>query len=410
MLGWASQSDICCFLDNHQYPSSHHSAEVLVGVGASKIFHAQEDFFASLSSFVHHANDYIFGHFNYEIKDEIAVGLTSSLPCFTGFPDHYLFIPEVVLQLENNMLKIGVLNEDAQIIYLQIASFAIEENQNEPIAITPRQTKAQYIEAVKQLQKHIHLGDCYVINYCQEFFGHAKADPISLYIRLANLSPNPFAAYYKVNCDHLICASPERFIKRQGNTIISQPIKGTAPRNPIDNAMDDEAKEALHQSIKDRSENVMVVDLVRNDLSKICTNGSVEVDELFGIYSYPNVHQMISTVKGKVEKDVPFGNIIQAMFPMGSMTGAPKHRVMELTEQYEHSKRGIYSGTVGYIAPNKDFDFNVVIRSIVYNANNQYISYHVGSAITTYSHPEDEYEECLLKGRKMADLLAGDKR
>ena len=408
MLGWANQSDICCFLDNHHYSSEHHSAEVLVGVGLRKIFHPQEDFFTSLSSFVHHANDYIFGHFNYEIKDKTAAGLTSSLPGFTSFPDHYLFIPEVVLQLENNVLKIGVLNKDAQIIYLQIISFVIVENEIEPISITPRQTKAQYIDAVTKLQKHIQLGDCYVINYCQEFFGYAKADTISLYTRLAKLSPNPFAAYYKVKNQHLLCASPERFIKRQGDVLISQPIKGTASRITTDNAMDDEAKEALHQSIKDRSENVMVVDLVRNDLSKICTRGSVEVDELFGVFSYPNVHQMISTVKGQVEKDIPFGSIIKAMFPMGSMTGAPKHRVMELTEHYEHSKRGIYSGTVGYITPNKDFDFNVVIRSIVYNAITNYISYHVGSAITTYSHPEDEYEECMLKGRKMADLLAGN--
>ena len=157
------------------------------------------------------------------------------------------------------------------------------------------------------------------------------------------------------------------------------------------------SKEELFHSDKDRSENVMVVDLVRNDLSKVCEEGTVKVDELYGIYSFPQVHQMISTVSGELKKNISFTEIIKATFPMGSMTGAPKKRVMELIEQYEKTKRGIFSGCLGYISPNGDFDFNVVIRSIMYNASSNYLSFQAGSAITFYSDPEKEWEECLLK-------------
>lgn len=149
----------------------------------------------------------------------------------------------------------------------------------------------------------------------------------------------------------------------------------------------------------------MVVDLVRNDLSKVCKEGSVKVSELFGIYSFPQVHQMISTIEGELDEKVPFSSILKACFPMGSMTGAPKKRVMELIEQYEKTKRGLYSGAVGYIDPNGDFDFNVVIRSILYNAVNQYLGYQVGGGITFYSDPEKEYEECLLKAAAIRKVL-----
>ncbi|MBL7747847.1 MAG: chorismate-binding protein, partial [Chitinophagaceae bacterium] len=161
----------------------------------------------------------------------------------------------------------------------------------------------------------------------------------------------------------------------------------------------------LFHSAKDRSENVMVVDLVRNDLAKICTEGTVKVDELYGIYSFPQVHQMISTVSGELKQGISFADIIKATFPMGSMTGAPKKRVMELIEQYEQTRRGIFSGAVGYIAPNGDFDFNVVIRSIMYNAATRYLSYQAGSGITFYSDPEMEWEECLMKAAAIRKVL-----
>ena len=408
MLDWVNRFNICCFLDNHAYNSSHHTVECLAGAGALKVFEPSVNFFDSLTTFVETANDYIFGHFNYELKDKAEPGLSSRHKDFTGFPECFLFIPEVVLMLEENVLHIGVFGQDAYIIYQDIISTEIAEKSNPPVEINARITKTQYLDAVTNLQQHIHLGDCYVINYCQEFFAYANVDPVVLYKQLMHRSPNPFAAYYKLADKYLLCASPERFIKKEGSSIISQPIKGTAPRNHKDKGLDNSSKEQLFKSLKERSENVMVVDLVRNDLGKFCKTGSVEVDELYGIYTFPNVHQMISTVCGQLPDNIGFGEILKSMFPMGSMTGAPKHRVMELTEQYEYSRRGIYSGTVGYISPNKDFDFNVVIRSIVYNAATSYLSYQVGSAITAYSNPLDEYEECLLKGSAIAGLLKGE--
>jgi para-aminobenzoate synthetase component 1 len=203
----------------------------------------------------------------------------------------------------------------------------------------------------------------------------------------------------------LLCASPERYLKKENQQLISQPIKGTWQRNHESDAGDASYKEALYNSKKDRAENVMVVDLVRNDLSKICEEGTVKVDELFGIYTFPQVHQMISTISGTMRNDLHWVDAIEATFPMGSMTGAPKKRVMELIDQYEKTKRGIYSGAVGYVKPNGDFDFNVVIRSLMYNEANHYLSYQVGGGITFYSDPELEYEECLLKAQGIKRLF-----
>ena len=194
------------------------------------------------------------------------------------------------------------------------------------------------------------------------------------------------------------------FIARRGKKIISQPIKGTIKRD-IEALEDETNRQQLYRSTKDRSENVMVVDLVRNDLSKICEDGSVEVEELFGIYTFPQLHQMISTVKGELKGKVDFADIVKATFPMGSMTGAPKRSVMQLIEKYEQTKRGIFSGAVGYIDPQGDFDFNVVIRSIMYNATFEHLSYQVGSGITFYSNAEEEFEECMLKAKAIEKVL-----
>jgi para-aminobenzoate synthetase component 1 len=257
------------------------------------------------------------------------------------------------------------------------------------------------------LKQHILRGDCYEINFCQEFFAtEATIQPATVYERLSRISPNPFSALYRVQDKWLICASPERFLKKSGDKILSQPIKGTSKRIPDDDKLDASSKESLYKSTKEKSENVMVVDLVRNDLSKICEEGTVGVEELFGIYSFPQVHQMISTISGTLKQQVSFADIIKATFPMGSMTGAPKRNVMKLIEQYEKTKRGIFSGAVGYISPEGDFDFNVVIRSLMYNAGSNYLSFQTGSGITFYSDPEKEYEECMLKAQAIQNVLA----
>ena len=406
MLNWANRFNICCFLDNHQYLSPFQSVECLVGVGAVNIFRSGTRVLAELNQFCEQHNDWLFGHLGYDLKNAIEP-LHSLHPDMIGFPDAFFFQPEIVLQLNDQECRISSLTKDPKSIFIEI--------QNSPYAmdhapwtipVQPRITKEEYIRIIQKLLQHIHRGDCYEINFCQEFYaGDVKADPLGLYRRLTAVSPNPFSSFYKLDDKYLLCASPERYLQRKGNRIISQPIKGTAKRDHINPEADQKLKLQLQWSEKDRSENVMIVDLVRNDLSRICKEGSVKVDELFGVYTFPQVHQMISTISGRLKDEIHFADMIKDTFPMGSMTGAPKRKVMELIERYEKTKRGIYSGAVGYISPEKDFDFNVVIRSILYNSSNKYLSYLVGGGIISQSDPEKEYEECLLKAEAMQKVL-----
>ena len=253
--------------------------------------------------------------------------------------------------------------------------------------------------------EHIHRGDIYEANFCMEFYAeNASVSPIEVYMKLNKISKPPFAAFLKNNDHYLLCASPERYLRKEGNKIISQPIKGTAKRFS-DTVLDENSKNELAINPKERSENVMIVDLVRNDLSHTATKGNVEVEELCKIYSFEQVHQMISTVVSNVESTTSPIEILQTTFPMGSMTGAPKISAMKIIEELEETKRALYSGAVGYFTPTNDFDFNVVIRSILYNAQNKYLSFSVGSAITSLSETELEYKECLLKAKAMFEVL-----
>lgn len=398
MLNWASRFNICCFMDNHHYQSAHHSYECLLAVGCKSTLNPTDSGKVSLNSFYEATEDWIFGHFNYEYGAEGGENYPAS-NIHSTFPVSFLFVPEIIIILRGNELEIGVTEDEHFSIYVQLISTGI------PFSITLPEihfnsvfSRAEYLETVEQLIRHINRGDCYEINFCQEFYAdQVVLDPYNLYSSLTAISPNPFSAFYRIYDDYLVCASPERFLQKKGSSVISQPIKGTSPRN-FTNGLDDEVnRNALLASEKDRIENVMVVDLVRNDLSKICEPGSVKVDELFGIYTFPQLYQMISTISGILKPGMFINDILTATFPMGSMTGAPKMKVMELIRIYEKSRRGIYSGSLGYITPQKDFDFNVVIRSILYNSKNQILSYQVGGGITTNSIPEMEYEECMAK-------------
>jgi para-aminobenzoate synthetase component 1 len=369
-------------------------------VQAGKAFDALRHFYAE------NKNEWLFGHFGYDLKNE-AERLSSDNFDGVGFPDLHFFVPEIVVQLGHSEVKIFTENE-AEIIYRQIvaASSEIKEQVKNSVVVKNRISWQDYIAIVEKLRQHILRGDCYEINFCQEFFAeNAVIDPFYIYHRLTTLSPNPFSAFYKLNSCYCLSASPERYLKKEGNKIISQPIKGTSKRN-LENATEDEsAKNYLTESEKEKSENVMVVDLVRNDLSKICKGGSVQVDELFGIYSFPQVHQMISTVSGELKEGKDWIDCVQATFPMGSMTGAPKKKVMELIEQYEQTKRGLFSGAIGYVKPGGDFDFNVVIRSIFYNEADKYLSFQTGGGITYNSDAKLEYNESLLKASAMMKVL-----
>ena len=405
MLLWANRFNICVLLDNHQYPSKHHQVECLLAAGVVNTFTPTSNALAELKSFQQNTNDWIFGHVSYDFKNSIEP-FNSIHPDPICFPELFFFQPEIVIQLFETKVEIAVLNRSAEDIYAAIIQLSPIPENHSSIHLLPRIPKNIYLETIHQLQQHILRGDCYEINFCQEFYSdEAVIDPLSTYQQLTKISPAPFACYYKLDDKYLLCASPERYIKKTGTTIISQPIKGTQRRDLFSEENDEALKLQLGNNVKEKSENVMIVDLVRNDLSKVCKEASVTVEELFGIYTFPQVHQMISTITGELKDGTDITDVLKASFPMGSMTGAPKKKVMELIEQYEQSKRGIYSGSVGYITPEKDFDFNVVIRSITYNQSNKYLSYHAGSAITYNSDPEKEYEECLLKAASMKKVF-----
>lgn len=404
MLDWASQAGIFCFLDNHQFPGGSPSFECLLAVGAKRKYSSSTGLaLAGLQQFINEKPAWLFGHLGYDLKNEIEA-LTSSHQDPIQFPVLHFFEPEILFRLAPTELIIDP-PEQAENIFRQVMEQKEIKKKKQDLTAFPLQqrlTREEYLHTVKILKEHIHRGDCYEINFCQEFFANpVTVDPCLLYQRFSQLSPSPFSAYYKLMDRFLICASPERFLKKVGHYIMSQPMKGTAPRYLQDPQNDRASRQALYQSVKERTENVIVVDLVRNDLSRICEEGSVRVEELFGIYSFLQVHQMISTVGGRLRADTNFTDIVRATFPMGSMTGAPKKRVMELIDQYERVSRGIYSGALGYITPDGDFDFNVVIRSMMYNATEKYFSFLAGSGITFYSHPEQEYEECLWKAQAM---------
>jgi para-aminobenzoate synthetase component I len=354
-------------------------------------------------------DDWIFGHLSYDLKNEIEI-LQSEHHDSIQFPDLFFFVPKVLVQLNDRHLTVGTYDKDHESIYKEIlaAQIGIQPPQPQHVNVKSKISKGKYIDIINQLKRHILRGDCYEINFCQEFFAEkVSIDPVRTYFSLSEASPNPYSAYYKLNDKFVLCASPERYLKKTRSSILTQPIKGTWQRDMGSKEKDEQNKYLLSESTKDKSENVMVVDLVRNDLSKVCAEGSVKVDELFGIYTFPQLFQMVSSIRGELIDGINISTIIKATFPMGSMTGAPKKKVMELIEQYEQTRRGIFSGAVGYITPQKDFDFNVVIRSILYNSSSRYLSFPTGSGITFYSDPITEYEECQLKALAIKKVLAG---
>jgi len=350
-----------------------------------------------------------FGFITYDYKNHIEK-LNSKHFDGIRFPVKHFFTPQILFKM--GKVEVEVVYDknlftasDIEKILSEINQISLPDSPLQAIKVAPRITKEAYLKNVKILKQHIQLGDIYEINFCQEYFAdEVTINPIDIYLALNKKSPTPFSCFVKHDDKYLMSATPERFIHKTGKKIISQPIKGTAKRGENEQE-DEQLKEELFNDVKERSENVMIVDLVRNDISKIANRGSVNVDELCGIYTFPQVHQMISTVSGEVKNSVSFDAMITATFPMGSMTGAPKIKAMELVEEYERTKRGLYAGTVGYINPAGDFDFNVVIRSLQYNKSDNYLSFIVGGAITALSAPEKEYDECLLKAKAMLQVL-----
>lgn len=411
VLQWAKQYDVICFLDNNDYPNyPHNGQEFLLAVGSEEELihhtHSSPNGFDKLKEWRAGRACWMFGMLGYDLKNEVE-DLQSSNFDGLGFPDLHFFRPSIVIECKEEAISIygeGLIEEE---VYKAIVEQAFESRvtiRNE-IAVQPRIPKEQYLKTIQRIREHIIRGDIYEMNFCQEFYAEDTViDPLQLFSELNAISQAPFSAYYQMRDRYLLCASPERFMKKEGNTLISQPIKGTIKRGDTP-GLDIHLKNTLQLSDKDRSENVMIVDLVRNDLGRSCKPGTVKVEELYGIYGFNQVWQMISTISGELKADIHWIDAIKNAFPMGSMTGAPKVRSMQLIESFEESRRGLYSGAVGYIRPNGDFDFNVVIRSILYNASQKYLSFQVGGAIVYDSIPEKEYEECLLKAKGMLAVL-----
>lgn len=344
----------------------------------------------------------MFGLLSYELKNEVEQ-LESANPDGLNFPELFFFVPQHLLIIKGDEVEVligGIAVMDA-IDQFNHESEIIKTNLN----IQNRISKEVYLKTVETLQQHIARGDIYEVNFCQEFFAeHAIIDPVEIYTQLCKLSPTPFAGFFKIKNQYILSASPERYLCKRGNRLISQPIKGTAKRN-ADPAADLRIKNELRLNAKEQAENVMIVDLVRNDLTKTAVSGSVKVEELFGIYGFPQVYQMISTISCELNPDIHFIDAIRHTFPMGSMTGAPKIKAMQLIETCEFSKRGAYSGAFGYISPEADFDFNVIIRSILYDVAKEYLSFQVGGAITYAADANAEYDECMLKASAIMQTL-----
>jgi len=402
-LRWAATFDAVCYLDSNDFKDPYSKFDTLIAIGIKdEITTTAGNAFGELAAFRNKHKGWITGYLSYDLKNEVE-NLTSSNSDHIQFPDLHFFAPLHLIIVRDDEAE--VISDEPEQVLKAIEEQEAQTGSIEPAALKQRFSKEQYLSAAANIKEHIARGDIYVTNFCQEFYAdEVNIDPVAVFLELNRTSPKPFAAFYKLNNNYALCASPERFMAKRGSTLISQPIKGTAPRG--DTFEEDEAiKLQLRNHAKEQQENVMIVDLVRNDLTKSAKPGTVKTQELFGIYSFMQVHQMISTVVCELREDVSPVEAVRNTFPMGSMTGAPKIRAMQLMEQYERSKRGLYSGAIGYFSPDDDFDFNVVIRSLLYNADARYLSFQAGSAITYHADAEQEYEECLLKASAVLEVL-----
>lgn len=400
------------WLDSNDHKDSYGSFDALLAVDAltaiaTDTLHAFDD----LSEYQKITQDWIFGYLSYDLKNDVEK-LSSGNEDGLHFPDLYFFRPKKIIQIKDSQAIFNYLNmvddeieEDFKAIGQMVRPNGDVEKSNKDIHIKMGIFKDEYFKCLDTMLAHIHRGDIYEANFCQEFYAeHTVIDVFETYNKLNAISRPPFATFLKLEDKYLLSASPERYLKKMGNKVISQPIKGTAKRS-LNTSEDAQLKRDLEQDQKERAENIMIVDLVRNDLSKSAKKGTVLVENLCKVHSFKQVHQMISTVSAEIDSSKNPVDLIKETFPMGSMTGAPKISAMKIIEALESFKRGLYSGAVGYFTPQGDFDFNVVIRSILYNSTKKYVSFSVGSAITAQAIPEKEYEECLLKAKAMREVL-----
>ncbi len=406
-LHWSKGFEVVCLFQSNEFQNQYSEIQSLLAIGANDELTANVGrAFSEIEEFKsRYPHQWIPGFLSYDLKNELE-DISTNHPNPLQFPDAYFFIPELLIKFSHDQVEIEC-EGSPEAIFEAIQSFKIPDNSNSYTGhLLARMSKEAYFHAFEQMISHIKRGDIYEANLCQEFYDDAAAlnNLEDLYERLNEISPTPFSCFFKWKNKYILSASPERFLAKRGSTVISQPIKGTAARGKTEEE-DEILRHNLANNPKEISENVMIVDLVRNDLTRTAIPGTVEVTEKLGVYTFKHVHQMISTISCQVDSRVKATDLIKNTFPAGSMTGAPKLSAMKLCDRYEHSRRGIYSGAIGYFGPNGDFDFNVVIRTLLYNADNQYLSFHTGSAITIDATAEHEYAECLTKASAILRAL-----
>lgn len=415
VLTYISQiSSIHCFLDSNQYPfDQKQQYEWLAACRPIRILQNDN---VSKTAFLHLQlkeflipGSWYFGVLGYDLKNSLET-LDSANFDPVEAPDLIFFEAAEVITLQNELITIYSPESPAE-VWEKIMHTCIaktDENKDLKVIPEPQISKEKYLSQIKKIKKHILDGDIYELNFCQSFSAHYdQIDTISLFETMSSKTKAPFAAYFQCNEFLMMSSSPERFLQKSGSQLISQPIKGTISKSN-DPQQDLVQKKELLESEKNRAENVMIVDLVRNDLSRSCKPGTVKVEELFGIYSFEKVHHLISTVTGELKDDVHWIDALLYCFPMGSMTGAPKVKSMELIDELESFKRGWYSGAIGYVSPSGDFDFSVIIRSLIFNTKKKQLSLAVGGAIVHDSEAEQEYEESLLKAKSLFELLKNE--
>ncbi|MFK8059405.1 MAG: anthranilate synthase component I family protein [Polaribacter sp.] len=414
LLSWSQQFETVIWLDSNNYKQQYSSFDAALAVDDfTSIKTDYYNAFEKLKEYQTITKDYIFGYITYDVKNDVEQ-LSSTNFDGLDFPDLYFFQPKKLILIKGDTIEfqyLKMVDDEIDADFKEIQTFKNLKSKipKNDIKIKLRIHKDEYHSKVTKVLEHIKRGDIYEANFCQEFYAeNSVINPLEVYKHLNKISEPPFASFLKMDDKFALCASPERYLKKEGTKIISQPIKGTAKRL-VSEFDDQKLANDLMRDEKERAENVMIVDLVRNDLSKTAKIGSVKVEELCKVYSFKQVHQLISTVVSEVAENVHPIDVLQSTFPMGSMTGAPKVSAMKIIEKLEETKRGLYSGTIGYFTPENNFDFNVIIRSILYNEEKKYISYSVGGAITAKSIPEKEYEECLLKAKAMKYVLLNSK-
>jgi len=390
-------------LNSNQYDDKYGKYELLAAFGSHRQVQASKGSFEALKKFRSEKKSWLFGHFCYELKDQ-SENLHSAHPAHFDFRPLSFFEPKHLLVWKRGETTghwfSHAPEELKRLLEGEVEAIAPHFRS---LPLKPLLSKEEYLQKVRELKKEIKYGNIYELNFCQWFQAASKIDPEAYFAALNEKSPMPFSAFYRQHDDYLLCASPERFMCKRDRKLICQPIKGTAKRS-MDPEMDRQIAQELRADLKEQTENVMIVDLMRNDLSRTASRGSVKVEELFGVYTFPQVHQLISTVTSTLDEEQDPVDAIRLAFPMGSMTGAPKIKAMQLIESLETDRRELYSGAVGYFDPDGDFDFNVVIRSLIYSAKKEFASLTVGGAITDLAEAAQEYEECLLKAKAIFEL------